>query len=415
MPEQPNAPALRPDAVAVWGISQVDHQSLQELRDYAPAPEENLHDFLKKCKILARSLLSGPDLQDQYESGASALLQLQLARAQIAELESEAETMQSIVVEKERALSRTEKALELYQATAGPTAAADQSAKIPDPPTFSKGRPQYRTFRAKLKEKLRGDARKFRDDEHQLSYAMGFLEDEAYEVALPLRENRAVRTVDELLAFLDATYEDPDRKGTAERELRSLKQANSDFTSHYAKFQSIMAVLGWEGDAKRSSLYQSLSYELKEALARTLPPPNETFDQYVSKIKLLDDQLRRFAAETKGAAKPASNRPARPAATATAAGSRTYSSNPADSTGATSHTGSAPMDLSMKVRTEAQQARFNKWLAEGKCTRCGDASHWRRDCPRRPLAAASADTTPYATAPATPAQSVASSTESGKD
>ena len=73
---------------------------------------------------------------------------------------------------------------------------------------------------------------------------MGFLAEEAYEISRPLRASGDIGSVEALLKHLDATYEDPDRKGTAERELRVLRQGNSDFTSHYAKFQAILAVLG---------------------------------------------------------------------------------------------------------------------------------------------------------------------------
>ena len=72
---------------------------------------------------------------------------------------------------------------------------------------------------------------------------MGFLGAEAYDVVYPLRENETVKIADELLVFLDFTCEDPDRKGTAERELRTLKQGNYNITSHFAKFQSTMAIL----------------------------------------------------------------------------------------------------------------------------------------------------------------------------
>ena len=122
----------------------------------------------------------------------------------------------------------------------------------------------------------------------------------------PLRQNGEIKAISDLHQCLDTAYEDPDRKGTAERELRALKQGNGDLTSHYAKFRALVTVLGWQGEAERSALYHSLSYELKEALAKTLPPPDESFTEYVAKIKLLDDQMRRFAAECK----PPGGRPA---------------------------------------------------------------------------------------------------------
>ena len=73
---------------------------------------------------------------------------------------------------------------------------------------------------------------------------MGFLAAEASEMVSPLRQNREIKTVSDQLRCLDAAFEDPDRKGTVERKLRSLKQGNGDFTSHYAKFRAIVAVLG---------------------------------------------------------------------------------------------------------------------------------------------------------------------------
>ena len=129
---------------------------------------------------------------------------------------------------------------------------------------------------------------------------MGFLAEEAYEISRPLRASGDIGSVKALLKHLDATYEDPDRKATAVRELRILRRGNSDFTSYYAKFQSILAVLGWEGDTKRSALTQSLSQEIKQVLSKTLPSPGETFDQFFAKVKLQDDQMRRYAAEFKG-------------------------------------------------------------------------------------------------------------------
>ena len=413
MANPPAIPSLAPIAVAVWGIAPESLDALRKLRDFCPSADSDANAFLRDCQALANQLLESPNLKDIYESNASAALRLAETRDQLkhavaaqARHDEELESLQLLLLEKTESLGRVEKALDLYQCTAAAADAHDhrRSAKIPDPPTFSKGRLEYRVFKAKLQEKIRGDQATFRDEEHQLSYAMGFLAVEAYEMVSPLRQNGEIKTVSDLLQCLDAAYEDPDRKGTAERELRALKQGNGDFTSHYAKFRAIMAVLGWQGEAERSALYHSLSYELKEALAKTLPPPNESFTEYVAKIKLLDDQMRRFAAECK----PPGGRPASGSAQTQQRNRIPHSTNPADSTGATPHLGSAPMDLAAKKRAEAQQAQFAQWADEGKCTKCGSASHWRRDFPkiRRPLAAAATtpptSSTPYTTAPTTP-------------
>ena len=426
-------PALSPTAVAVWGIEPESLNALEKLRDFEPSPMSDPHAFLRDCQSLAVALLTSADLKGQYEANAAAVLRLQssLGEAQDAQNQRDAdvEALQLMLNEKNVALTRAEATIDLYQRTAGPAAglgpaaaavAGDRSmVKIPDPPKFAKGRDEYRAFKSKLSEKFLGDGHRFRDEDHRLAYAIGFLVDDADAMVRPLREGGKLSTVAELLSYLDATFEDPDRKGTAERELRALKQANSDFTSHYAKFQSIVAVLGWGAEAERAALYNSLSYELKEALSRHLSTADETLAQYVARVKRLDDQIRRFAAECKppGGRGQTGGQPSNK-------GPRNripHSNNPADSTVATSHLGSAPMDLAAKQRVEARQAELSKWLAEGRCTKCGSDQHWRRNCPRNanrpPMAAAAtaspSGSTPFATAPPTPAASVAA--ESGKE
>ena len=137
-------------------------------------------------------------------------------------------------------------------------------------------------------------------------------------------------------------------------------------------------------------------------LSTTLPSPDETFDQFVAKVKLQDDQMCRYAAEFKGNKTPQapSAKPRPP---------RSHLNNPVDLTCATPHTESTPMDLSAQRRIEAHQARYTKWAAEGKCTKYGSSTHWGSNCPRqRPLAGAATDITasfamgtPFVTAPAT--------------
>jgi hypothetical protein len=213
-----------------------------------------------------------------------------------------------------------------------------------------------------------------------LEYAMSFLSGETHQTAESLRESGRIMSVEQLLTYLDSAHEDPDRKGTAKRELRLLRQSNTDFTSHYAKFEAIMAVLGWDGEPRMEALEHSLSNEIKDALASgSTPPENETYEAFVLRVKSLDDRLRRRAAKKGG------KTPSTPASTPKP-GPRPqrhgYSSNAADSTGATPHLGPAPMDLSTQQRIEAKQAQYAEWAEKGVCTKCGDSTHWRRDCPK---------------------------------
>ena len=166
---------------------------------------------------------------------------------------------------------------------AGPPCLLERAGPIPSIP-------------GQASEKLRGDGAKFRDEDHRLGYAMGFLEGDVYAIAHPMYESGALQSVAELIDFLDATYDDPDRKGTAVCELRALRQGRYHFTAHYARFQSIMADLHWNDDTKLPALHDSLCRELQDAPAYTSPPKDKSFDHFVLRAKRLDNQQRRLAA-----------------------------------------------------------------------------------------------------------------------
>ena len=149
-------------------------------------------------------------------------------RARQAEDTESLDALQILLDDKTAVLARAESTLDFYQSsTTAPAAAApaSQSVKIPDPPTFSKGRAEYRVFRAKLEEKLLGVTYYFREAAYQLSYAMGFLAEEAYEISHPLCASGDIDSVEVLLKRLDVTYEDPDRKAPPRGNYASCARA----------------------------------------------------------------------------------------------------------------------------------------------------------------------------------------------
>jgi hypothetical protein len=266
-------------------------------------------------------------------------------------------------------------------------------AKIPNPPHFEKGRTEYRTFKTKLTQKLRADGDAFPSEERKLIYAMGFLKGQAHEQVAPLFEDQTINSVTTLLEYLDATFEDPDRKKTAERELRNLQQGKNEFSAHYAKFQQLTAVLKWNEEAKKSALESTLSDELKDSLSHQCDTPDSLADLVVM-LQKLDGRLKARAAERRVSTAPRppnnqqsgrqqNNRPSasNPSSSRTPPG-RTPpgSSNPRDSWNPR-HTGPAPMDLSAKQRSDSKQNQFDRRAAEGNCTNCGKADHWRSECP----------------------------------
>src|SRR6185436_4945769 len=105
-------------------------------------------------------------------------------------------------------------------------------------------------------------------------------------------------------------YDDPDWKGTAERELEHLKQGGRDFSAYYANFQHLMAELNWNVSAKMNALYRGMSEELKDLIYHHDLPVD--WPGYVRAVQKYDSKLPKHLAEKKGTktGTPASGKPA---------------------------------------------------------------------------------------------------------
>jgi hypothetical protein len=260
---------------------------------------------------------------------------------------------------------------------AGPAAAI----KLPDPPRFDATKSKLLDFISKLRAKLVGDARRFYHDHHQVAYAYGFLEGDAADQLRPYMESSATAPadIDGLIRILERAFGDPDRKGTARRELQKCAQKNRDFSSYYAEFSRIMAVLQLTGEPKLAALRQGLSQELKTLLINHKEP--EVLEEFVDLCQFLDSKRLALAQESRPS-------PAPPRTTSGSIGNRapmqttprvTSTATPTTATG----TAPGPMDLSAGQRDAERQRIRNERMARGECLYCGQSGHLRLDCPRR--------------------------------
>lgn len=296
----------------------------------------------------------------------------------------------------EATIRRLENALDTAQSanTSNPT----KRQKIREPDIFSGKREEYETFKAKMITKLNGDSHLFANDQHKLQYLVSFLKDEAYKmVKMYVKVDKIdLDNMNEMWEVLDGAYDDPDRKGTAERELRKLKQTNREFSVYLADFQRLMAELQWDTPAKRVALLHGISEELKDLLLSYDEP--EDYNALTRLLQRLDSKIRARAAEKKHRTPvpPRTTTTTSPPQATIVPVSERRTDNP-------NYGGPAPMDLSAQRRTAEQQARYEQRRSEGACTSCGSKEHWRRDCPRnrRPIQAAATDvtTTPTASPP----------------
>jgi hypothetical protein len=110
----------------------------------------------------------------------------------------------------------------------------DGGKSFPDVFMFDGTKPsQIRPWILKLRIKMASQRNRFPTEQAQLRYAFSRLSDGAFDqVRSYLDEDTGVISMDSLntlLASLRAVYDDPDRAGTARRELKKLKMGNKTF------------------------------------------------------------------------------------------------------------------------------------------------------------------------------------------
>ena len=93
-----------------------------------------------------------------------------------------------------------------------------------------------------------------------------------------------------LLAILERAFGDPDKKATAQRELRSLRQANKEFHVYLSDFQRIAPDTNFDEEAMRSALLEGISDELKQLMVTQITP--EDLDELVTLLQRLDTRQR---------------------------------------------------------------------------------------------------------------------------
>ena len=177
MAPTPPPPCLTPAAVEVWGITSENHEALRKLRDFQPSAGTDANMFLRDCQALAHQLLKSPNLKD-CETNALAALRPSETDPQ--------STQPWVGWRRPWANLNVSPSPEMGGAL---VVLPGRRIKIPNPPNCTKSRAEYRVFKTKLQEKIRGKADRFFSDDLQLVFAMGILGEEAHEMVSPLRQS----------------------------------------------------------------------------------------------------------------------------------------------------------------------------------------------------------------------------------
>ena len=167
------------------------------------------------------------------------------------------------------------------------------SIPVPDPERYYGNRDKLLLFKSHLLMKLQGDDARLPTEQHKLRYTVGLLQGNAFAQIQPYNLETTIdfTNVTALLNVLEAAFGDPDRIGTVERKLESLKQTNRDFSTYNAEFSRHVANTQWNDAARKTALSQGLSNEIKDALALADQVPG-AYGEFASYLQRLDNHIR---------------------------------------------------------------------------------------------------------------------------
>ncbi|KAI0992920.1 hypothetical protein K3495_g15264 [Podosphaera aphanis] len=199
-------------------------------------------------------------------------------------------------------------------ASAASTAATTQqvpalnfrSEKFPDPEKFNGSRAKLPGFLTQLRMKLEVNHDRFRNEAAKVIYSISRLEGRALDQIVPLvnsKPSAPFPSVNAFISHLDASFGDPDPRGTARRELLALKQGSGDFASYYSQFLRIIAYLDYNEAAKIDALTEGLSEDLKDALMYRTDKPNNLQD-FATNLMTIDNRIRGRKADQRFARNP---------------------------------------------------------------------------------------------------------------
>lgn len=179
------------------------------------------------------------------------------------------------------------------------TSSTFRSEKFPDPEKFDGTRAKLPGFVTQLRMKLEVNHDRFRNDGAKVIYSISRLEGRALDQVVPLvntNPSAPFSSVTSFLAYLDASFGDPDPRGTARRELNKLKQGSGDFATYYSKFLRIISYLDYNEAAKIDALAEGLSEDIKDALSYRIDAP-KNLEEYAFTLMKIDNQIRGRKAE----------------------------------------------------------------------------------------------------------------------
>lgn len=170
---------------------------------------------------------------------------------------------------------------------------AHKSEKMPDPALFDGDQKKIRGWMADMNMKLRVNRDRYPALQDRLAYIVSRTTGDAKEQLLPYVKADGdidFATTESCFGLLTTAFDDPDRKATALRKLRTLKQGNKPFNEYLAEFQRYVAEVDYNDEAKKNTLMGGISDELQDLMVTQDEPID--YNAAIATLSKLDSKRR---------------------------------------------------------------------------------------------------------------------------
>jgi hypothetical protein len=183
--------------------------------------------------------------------------------------------------------------------------------RLPDPPPFAGSVNDWSTWRITMENKLAVDGEAIGQKQDQFMYVFSRLEKLAWKnTGTYVKHSRDTAGPEDLLAYLEGIYGDPNAQSRAARRLHQIKQTDSQpFTRFLPKLEKEFADAGainWPDEARRQILLGALNKEMSVALMNRGIPA--TYSGLVSRLHEINTDMDALNLNGNGKSKPSNRR-----------------------------------------------------------------------------------------------------------
>jgi hypothetical protein len=168
--------------------------------------------------------------------------------------------------------------------------------KLPDVPSFSGKRSEWRSWKNRMTTKLRVDKLAIGNPIDHFAYIEACLEDNAAKMVLAFVEEARLNKredPDAFMTYMDNVYGDSNAEERANNKLNTMSQGKEAFTTFLPKFERTLAEAGgnqWNDHVKINTLKRMLNQELRTSLVFIPEHPSE-YHTFIRTLQTLASRL----------------------------------------------------------------------------------------------------------------------------